>query len=79
MTVAEIVKMLVNMPQEMEVAVETPDGFSEVYDCEVNKDKSYKLPVDYSGDYHELKELDNPEVGVAVRIPGIVILKPVGD
>ena len=76
MTVAEIVKMLAKMPQEMEVAVETRDGLSEVYDCEVDKDKSYKLAVDYSGDYHELKELDNHEVGVAVRIPGLVILKP---
>ena len=76
MTVAEIVKMLARMPQEMEVAVETRDGFSEVYDCEVDKDKSYKLAVDYSGDYHELKELDNHEVGAAIRIPGLVILKP---
>ena len=42
MTVAEIVKMLAKMPQEMEVAVETQDGFSEVYDCEVDKEKSYK-------------------------------------
>ena len=76
MTVAEIVKMLAKMPQEMEVAGETQDGFSEVYDCEVDKEKSYKLAVDYSGDYHELKELDNHEVGAAVRIPGLVILKP---
>lgn len=76
MTVAEIVKMLAKMPQEMEVAVETQDGFSEVYDCEVDKERSYKLAVDYSGDYHELKELDNHEVGAAIRIPGLVILKP---
>ncbi|MBM38427.1 MAG: hypothetical protein CMO97_05075 [Woeseia sp.] len=76
MTVAQILKMLAKMPQEMEVAVETPDGFSEVYDCEVDKEKSYKLAVDYSGDYHELKELDNHEVGAAIRIPGLVILKP---
>ena len=76
MTVAEIVKMLAKMPQEMEVAVETQDGFSEVYDCEVDKERSYKLAVDYSGDYHELKELDNHEVSAAIRIPGLVILKP---
>jgi len=76
MTVAQILKMLAKMPQEMEVAVKTQDGLSEVYDCEVDREKSYKLAVDYSGDYHELKELDNHEVGVAVRIPGLVILKP---
>lgn len=75
MTVADILKMLAKMPQEMEVAVETQDGFAEVYDCEVDKERSYKLAVDYSGDYHELKELDNHEVGVAVRIPGLVVLK----
>ena len=46
MTVAEIVKMLAKMPQEMEVAIETQDGFSEVYDCEVDKERSYKLAVD---------------------------------
>ena len=79
MTVAEIVKMLMELPQEMEVAVETPDGFSEIYDCEIDRERSYKLAVDYSGDYHELKELDNPEVSVAVRIPGIVVLKPLDD
>jgi len=76
MTVAEIMKMLAKMPQEMEVAIETQDGFAEVYDCEVDKDRSYKLAVDYSGDYHELKELDNHEVGAAIRVPGLVILKP---
>ena len=76
MTVAEIMKMLAKMPQEMELAIETQDGFAEVYDCEVDKDRSYKLAVDYSGDYHELKELDNHEVGAAIRVPGLVILKP---
>ena len=76
MTVAEILKMLAKMPQEMEVAIETQDGFSEVYDCEVDRERSYKLAVDYSGDYHELKELDNHEVSAAIRVPGLVILKP---
>ncbi len=76
MTVAEILKMLGNMPQDMEVAIKTEDGFCEVYDFEVNKEKSYKLSVDYSGDYHELRELENHEVGMANRIPGVIILKP---
>jgi len=79
MTVAEIVKKLVSMPQDMEVAIKTEDGFCEVYDFEVNKERLYKLQVDYSGDYHELRELDNHEVGIANKISGIVIIKPLDD
>ena len=79
MTVAEIVEKLSSMPQDMEVAVKTEEGFCEIYDFEVSKERSYKLSVDYSGDYHELRELENHEVSIANRVPGIVILKPVDD
>ena len=76
MTIADFIKMLGNMPQNYEVAIETPHGVSEVYDFETNKDRVHKLTVDYSGDYHELCELDNHEVPIARKIPGLVILKP---
>jgi len=76
MTVAEIVKMLEKLPKDYEVAIETNDGVSEVYEFEVNKDRIHKLTVDYSGDYHELRELDNHEVSLARKISGIVIIKP---
>ena len=35
--------------------------------------------VDYSGDYHELRELDNHEVSMANRVPGIIVLKPLDE
>ncbi len=79
MTVAEIVKKLSNMPQDLEVAINTEDGLCEVYDFEINKERSYKLSVDYSGDYHELRELENHEVGMASRVSGILILKTMDD
>jgi len=77
MTVAEIVKMLEKLPQDYEVAVETQEGIAEVYDFEVNKNRIHKLTVDYSGDYHELCELDNHEVPLATKISGLIIIKPV--
>ena len=79
MTVADIIKKLSSMPQGMEVAIKTEDGFCEVYDFEVNKERLYKLQVDYSGDYHELRELDNHEVGVASKVSGVVIIKTQDD
>ncbi len=79
MTVAEIVKMLTDLPQDLEVAIQTENGFCEVYDFEMDKERSYKLSVDYSGDYHELRELDNHEVSMANRVPGIIVLKPLDE
>ena len=79
MTVADIIKKLQDLPQHFEVAVETQEGVSEVYDFETDNDRTYKLSVDYSGDYHELRELDNHEVGLANRVPGIIVLKSVDD
>ena len=79
MTVADIIKKLQDLPQHFEVAVETQEGVSEVYDFETNSDRTYKLSVDYSGDYHELRELENNEVGLAQKIPGLIILKPLED
>jgi DNA-binding ferritin-like protein (Dps family) len=77
MTVTEIVKMLEELPPNYEVAIETTHGISEVYDFEMSKERVHKLAVDYSGDYHELQELDNHEVPLANKIPGLIILKPI--
>ena len=79
MTVAEIVKMLEELPPNYEVAIETTHGVSEVYDFEMSKERVHKLAVDYSGDYHELRELENNEVSLAIKIPGLVILKPLEE
>ena len=76
MTIADFIKILGNLPQNYEVAIETVHGVSEVYDCETDRERVHKLTVDYSGDYHELRELDNHEVPIARKIPGLVILKP---
>jgi len=79
MTVADIIKKLKALPQQYEVAVTTREGIAEIYDFETDKDRTYKLSVNYSGDYHELRELDNGEVDLATRVPGLVILKPLED
>ena len=79
MTVADIIKKLQALPQHFEVAVATEEGMSEVYDFEMNDERTYKLSVDYSGDYHELRELENNEVTLAKKIPGLVILKSIED
>ena len=79
MTVADIIKKLQALPQHFEVAVETQEGISEIYDFETDDERTYKLSVDYSGDYHELRELENSEVGLAQKIAGLVILKPLED
>ena len=52
------------------------EGIAEVYDFETDEERKYKLAVTYSGDYHELRELENNEVSLAIKIPGLVILKP---
>lgn len=79
MTVADIIKKLKELPPQYEVAVETQEGVSEIHDLISNQDRTYKLTVDYSGDYHELRELENNEVSVATKIPGIIIFKPIEE
>lgn len=79
MTVADIIKKLQALPQQYEVAVETQEGIAEVYDFQTDNERTYKLAVDYSGDYHELRELENNEVSLAQKVPGLVILKPIED
>jgi len=79
MTVADIIKKLQELPPQYEVAVETQEGVSEIHELIPNQDRTYKLSVDYSGDYHELRELENNEVSVAMKIPGIIIFKPIEE